>query len=70
LPAAGARHPESVFAYRLPVLGALWIIVGLVVAAIYDYFDSLDTAGEILSLVAAVLMWPVLLFDFDIRIRR
>jgi hypothetical protein len=59
-----------VFAYRLPVLGALWIIVGLVVAAIYDYFDSLDTAGEILSLVAAVLMWPVLLFDFDIRIRR
>ena len=58
------------FAYRFPILGVLWIVVGLVVAAIYDYFDSLDTAGEILTLVAAILMWPVLLFGFDIQIRR
>ena len=57
-------------AYRSPLLGALWIIAGLVVAAIYDYFDSLETAGEVLTLVAAVLFWPVLLFGFDIRIRR
>jgi Mn2+/Fe2+ NRAMP family transporter len=59
-----------VFAYRFPILGVLWIVVGLVVAAIYDYFDSLDAAGEILSLIAAILMWPALLFGFEIRIRR
>ena len=44
--------------------------VGLVVAAIYDYFDSLSTAGRILTAIAAVLLWPLLLFDFDIRIQR
>ena len=58
------------FAYRFPLLGALWIIVGLVVAAIYDYFDSLETAGQVLTLVAAVLFWPVLLFGFDVQISR
>jgi hypothetical protein len=57
-------------AYRSPVLTLLWIVVGVVVAAIYDYFDSLDTVGEILTLVAAVVLWPILLFGFDIRIAR
>jgi hypothetical protein len=66
----GSGHRKSVFAYRFPILGVLWIVVGLIVAAIYDYFDSLDAAGEILTLVAAILMWPVLLFGFDIQIRR
>jgi Mn2+/Fe2+ NRAMP family transporter len=59
-----------VFARRFPALGVLWIVVGLVVAAIYDYFDSLGTAGRVLSLVAAVLLWPLLLLGFDIQIRR
>lgn len=57
-------------AYRFPLLVALWLVVGLVVAAIHDYFDRLETAGRILSLVAAVLMWPMLLFGFDVRISR
>ncbi len=56
--------------YRVPSLFLLWILVGVVVAAIYDYFDSLDTAGEVLSLLAAIVLWPILLFGFDIQIRR
>jgi hypothetical protein len=40
------------------------------VAAVYDYFDSLETAGRVLTAVAAVLLWPILLFGFDIRISR
>jgi hypothetical protein len=48
----------------------LWIIVGVVVAAIYDYFDSLGTAGRILTAITAVLLWPILLFGFDISISR
>jgi hypothetical protein len=55
---------------RPPTLGAIWIVVGVVVAAIYDYFDSLDTAGEVLSLLVAVIFWPILLFGFDVQIRR
>lgn len=48
----------------------IWIVVGVVVAAIYDYFDSLSTTGRILTAVAAVLLWPLLLFGFDITIQR
>jgi hypothetical protein len=48
----------------------VWIIVGVVVAAVYDYFDNLDTVGQVLSAIAAVVVWPVLLFGFDIQISR
>jgi len=57
--------------YRRPSLLLLvWIVVGVVVAAIYDYFDSLGTAGRVLTVIAAVLLWPLLLFGFDVRISR
>ena len=52
------------------LLPVLWIVVGVVVAAIYNYFDSLRTTGKILTAIAAVLLWPLLLFGFDITIRR
>jgi hypothetical protein len=48
----------------------VWIVVGVVVAAIYDYFDSLGTVGRIVTAIAAVLAWPLLLVGFDIRISR
>jgi hypothetical protein len=47
-----------------------WIVVGVIVAASKDYFDSLETAGRVLTAIAAVILWPLLLFGFDIRISR
>jgi hypothetical protein len=55
---------------RVSLLGVVWIVIGAVVAWSEDYFDSLETAGRVLSAVAAVLLWPLLLFGFDIRISR
>ena len=55
---------------RIGVLPVVWIVVGIVVAAIYDYFDSLGSIGKILTAIAAVLLWPLLLFGFDISIQR
>ena len=48
----------------------IWIVIGIVVAAIYDYFETLGTMGKVLSAIAAVLFWPLLLFGFDITIQR
>jgi hypothetical protein len=57
------------FSYRRPsFLAVVWIVVGVLVAAIYDYFDSLGTVGRVLTVIAAVLLWPLLLFGYDIRI--
>jgi hypothetical protein len=57
------------FSYRRPsFLAVVWIVIGVLVAAIYDYFDSLGTVGRVLTVIAAVLLWPLLLFGYDIRI--
>ena len=58
------------FAIRLFFLPTVWIVIGLVVAAIHEYFEPLGTSGRILATVAAVVLWPILLFGFDIRITR
>jgi hypothetical protein len=55
---------------RRSLVPLVWVIVGVVVAAVQDYFDSLDSTGRVLTAVAAVLLWPILLFGFDIRISR
>ena len=51
-------------------LGIAWIVVGVAVAAINDYFDDLETAGRVISAVVAVLLWPIVLIDFKIQISR
>jgi hypothetical protein len=58
------------FGYRPSLLAIVWIVVGVIVAAANDYFDSLETAGRVLTAIAAILFWPLLLFGFDIRISR
>ena len=54
---------------RLPSLALLYLIVGVVVAAINDYFDSLGTVKRVLEAAIAVLIWPLILFGVDIDIR-
>jgi hypothetical protein len=56
--------------FRPSLLTLVWVVVGVIVAAAQDYFDSLDTAGRVLTAIAAVILWPLLLFGFDIRISR
>ena len=51
-------------------LPLIWLVVGVVVAAIEDYFENLDTAGRVLSAIVAVLLWPILLFGFNVAITR
>jgi hypothetical protein len=58
------------FVRRPSLLAIIWIVIGVVVAAAQDYFDSLGTAGRVLTAIAAVILWPLLLFGFDVRISR
>ena len=56
--------------FRVSFFAVAWVVIGIVVAVVEDYFDSLGTAGRVLTAIAAVLIWPLLLLGFDIRIRR
>jgi hypothetical protein len=50
-------------------LGALYLIVGVVVAAVYDYFDSLGTLRRVGEALIAIIIWPLVLFGVDINLR-
>jgi hypothetical protein len=49
--------------------GALYLIVGVVVAAINDYFDDLDTLRAVGEALIAILIWPLVLFGVDVNLR-
>jgi Mn2+/Fe2+ NRAMP family transporter len=55
---------------RPSLLIIVYVVVGVIVAASYNYFDNLKTAGRVLTLIPAILMWPMLLFGFDVRIHK
>ncbi|HEV8685743.1 MAG TPA: hypothetical protein VGQ84_00555 [Gaiellaceae bacterium] len=48
----------------------IYLVVGVVVAAVNNYFDSLGTIGRVLTVILAVLVWPLLLLGFEVRISR
>lgn len=50
-------------------LGGIYVIAGVVVAAIKDYFENIDTLKGVLEAVIAVLIWPLVLLGVDINIR-
>jgi hypothetical protein len=56
--------------FRALFVPIVYLAIAVVVAAIYDYFDTLGTVGRVLTAIAAVILWPLLLFGFDISISR
>jgi uncharacterized membrane protein YkvI len=57
--------------FRAPTwLGVVWVVVGVAVAAVNDYFDNLETVGRVISAIVAVILWPLVLLGFDITVRR
>jgi hypothetical protein len=59
-----------VLARKPSTLTLLWVVVGVAVAVTHDYFDSLETVAQVLTAVAGVLLWPLVLLGFDIVITR
>jgi uncharacterized membrane protein len=48
----------------------LYVAIGLVVAFVQDYLDSLGTISRLLTALLAILLWPLLLIGFDVRVTR
>ena len=58
---------------RFSLLGVVYIVVGVLVAAgiIGDhgnFFNSLDSIEEIISMLLAVFLWPLVLLGVDVNI--
>jgi hypothetical protein len=55
--------------FRPSFLAIVYLVIGVAVAASYDYFDRLNTLRRFLSAILAVLLWPLLLLGIDLHIR-
>lgn len=50
------------------LLGVIYLIVGVVIAARHDYFEELNTARQVGSAILAVVLWWLLLLGVDLHI--
>ena len=48
--------------------GATYLVIGIIVALAYNYFDHLSTIGRLLSALLAVVLWPLLLLGLNVHI--
>jgi Mn2+/Fe2+ NRAMP family transporter len=53
---------------RLPLLLVIYILVGVIVAYTDDYLENLETTKRVLSAILAVVLWPLVLVGFDVKI--
>ena len=54
---------------RLGLLGTVYLVIGLIVAANENYLRSLDTIREVISALLAIALWPLILVGVDLRVR-
>jgi fructose 1,6-bisphosphatase len=58
------------FGGRPRLLGLVYLVVGIVVAARYDYFDDFETVRQVASAILAIVLWPLLLLGIDLHIKK
>ena len=46
----------------------LWIVVGVIVAADNKYLKNINDVESVLSAILAILLWPLVLLDVNLRI--
>jgi len=53
---------------RIGLLGVVYLVVGVAIAATHHYFVHLQTLKTIASAVLAVVLWPLLLLGINLHI--
>lgn len=54
--------------YGSGIGGAIYLLIGLLVAGAHNYFVHLTTLGRLLSAMLAVILWPLLLLGIHVHI--
>jgi hypothetical protein len=53
---------------RIGILGFIYLVVGLIVAANHHYLRHLDTVKQVASGLLAIVAWPLVLLGVDLHI--
>jgi hypothetical protein len=51
------------------LIGAAYLIAGLIVAANDEYLRNLETVRRVVSAILAIVLWPLVLLGVDLHIR-
>ena len=54
--------------YGSGIGGAIYLLIGILVAGAHHYFVHVGTLARLFSAVLAVFLWPLLLLGIDLRI--
>jgi hypothetical protein len=52
----------------MPFLLLVYLVIGVVVAYAEDYLENLDRAKPLISAALAVVLWPLVLVGFDVKV--
>ena len=67
-------HPGyGAYVYRgrgISLVGLIYLVIGVAVAASHHYFAHLTTLRQIISAILAILLWPLILLGINLHIRR
>ena len=53
---------------RPGLLGLIYLVVGIVVAANKDYLQNIETVERVVSALLAILLWPLLFLGVDLHV--
>lgn len=53
---------------RSTALLVVYIVIGVVVAYSEDYLENLDRVRRLISAILAIVLWPLVLLGFDVRV--
>jgi hypothetical protein len=56
--------------FRSRLIGVVYIVIGVAVAASNDYFERLNTLRRVVSALLAVALWPLVLLGIDLHIKK
>ena len=56
------------FMRRVPLVLIIYLLLGVVIAYAEDYFDNLSRTKQLLSALLAILLWPLVLIGFDVKV--
>ena len=52
------------------LLGLVYVVVGVAIAANHNYFDNIHGWRGVLSAIFAVFLWPLILLGIDLHIKK
>ncbi len=64
-----ALHGGNDDSVRIGIVGLIYLLIGVFVAASQNYLERLGQLKGILSALLGILLWPLLLLGIDFRVR-